>query len=343
MANDYKRLKDEANIDEVVDYLGLTKQGSASITKILCPIHEDHNPTMYYKKGWSSCYCPACAKSLSAPDLIMAYTGKNFKEACETLWEIEGRPDWYKPDEKVDKDKSFNTTPEEDELLEIVNNNYIKTIAYESPDKVQGGKFKIDYYCEGFDPAKKEVEYVTTPKLHDIPLPTGWVIPPSVYQDENFMFLEESKEYTFYAQNPNNLPLKVSFKLTANLKKGQEQSFSIDDENPEGKYTVYDVIRVTRRDFMDDEVYAEYVMNKAYEKLAILYTVLKEPEEFYETYLWDYSQKYEFFRTVSVEEAVRTFKETLTLTELKNQFYKIREVYKRAKGFLEKRNKLKVA
>ncbi len=339
MANDYKRLKDEALIDEVVDYLGITKQVSHNITKMLCPMHDDHNPTMYYKKGWNSCYCPACAKSLSAPDLIMAYTHKTFKEACEILWEIEGRPSWYKP-EKEEPDKSFNTTVEEDELLGIDNKNYIKTIAYEAPDKVRGGKIYINYLCEGFDPAEKTVEYVTTPKLYDIPLPIGWVIPPAVYEDEQYIFLEENKEYTVYATNPNNYPLKISFKIEANLKKGQEQTFSIDDNYPEGKYTIWNVHRISRKDFMDDETYAEYVENRAYEKLTHLYITLKNPEEYYETYLSILLENIEYFKNTPIDEAIRQLRQWYTIEDLKKEFYKIREVYRRAKGFLEKRSKL---
>lgn len=339
MANDIKRLKEEALIDEVVDYLGITKHNSHSITKMLCPIHDDHNPTMYYKKGWNSCYCPACAKSLSAPDLIMAYTGKTFTEACEILWEIEGKPEWYKP-EKEDKDKTFNTTTEEDDLLGINNTNYVKTIAYESPDKVRGGTFYIKYLCEGFDPAEKTVEYSTQAKLHDIPLPIGWTIPPAVYENEEYFFLEENKEYTIYATNPNNYPLKISFKITPNLKKGQEQTFSIDDKNPEGKYTVWNVHRINRNDFMDDISYAEYVENKAYEKLTYLYITLKDPDNYYETYLSIVLENIEYFKNTPVDEAIRQLKNWYPIEDLKKEFYKIREVYRRAKGFLEKRSKL---
>lgn len=336
MANDYKRLKEEANIDEVVNYLGLSKI-AGPITRILCPMHNDHSPTMYYKKGWHQTYCPACAKGMSAPDLISAYTGKSFKEACEVLWEIEGRPDWYKP-VKEDENKNFSTTPEEENLLGINNCNYIKYIAYESPDKVQGGKFNINYYCEGFEPASKEAEYYTQAKITDIPLPCGWSLPATAFEDENLIFLEENKEYTVYAYNPNSFPLKIVFKITPNLKKGQEQTFSL-DENGEEKYTVWNVVRIQRRDFMDDEVYAEYVSNLAYKKMELLNFVLVRPDEYFDTYLYMLSENNDFFKNMDPDEVINVFKKTVTLEDLKNEYYKIREVYRRAKGFLGRRLK----
>ena len=98
MSNNFARLKDEADIGEVVDYLGLhvTPMGSARF--ILCPnpAHDDTHPdNCYFKAGWNNVYCTVCHKAIQAIDLISYVTGVSYGTAADTLCEIEGRPDWY--------------------------------------------------------------------------------------------------------------------------------------------------------------------------------------------------------------------------------------------------------
>ena len=98
MSNNFSRLKDEADIGEVVDYLGLhvTPKGSARF--ILCPnpAHDDTHPdNCYFKAGWNNVYCTVCHKAIQAIDLISYVAGASYGTAADTLWEIEGRPDWY--------------------------------------------------------------------------------------------------------------------------------------------------------------------------------------------------------------------------------------------------------
>lgn len=119
--NDFRRLKDEADIESVVDYLGLetTRRGSAFF--ILCPIpvHEDHKATnCYFKAGWNNVYCKACGKATNAIDLIMYTLGCSYGEAADILWEIEGKPEWYYQKEKKQK-KYFSLKKEEAELIGI--------------------------------------------------------------------------------------------------------------------------------------------------------------------------------------------------------------------------------
>ena len=77
--NDITRLKEEADIGQVVDALGLQKWKKGSTFYILCPFpdHDDHHPNnCYYKDGWNNVYCKACCRAMKAIDLIMAVTNK---------------------------------------------------------------------------------------------------------------------------------------------------------------------------------------------------------------------------------------------------------------------------
>lgn len=101
--NDISRLKEEADIAMVVAYLGIPTYKRGSATFLLCPNpeHDDHKPTnCYYKDGWNNVYCRACGCSTNAINLIMQETGKDFSDAADLLWELEGRPEWYKQEKK---------------------------------------------------------------------------------------------------------------------------------------------------------------------------------------------------------------------------------------------------
>ena len=96
--NNYTRLKQEADIERVVHYLGMqvTRRGSASF--VLCPLpgHTDHHATnCYFKSGWNNLYCNTCGAAINAIDLIMYVNNVDYGKAADTLWELEGKPDWY--------------------------------------------------------------------------------------------------------------------------------------------------------------------------------------------------------------------------------------------------------
>lgn len=128
MANNFRRLKEEADIGAVVDYCGLevVKRGSANF--ILCP-QPDHkdtkNTNCYFKAGWNNVYCTACHKATNAIDLLMYSLGLTYGEAAEKLWEIEGCPDWYKDSNwknkssQIEKKVEFHLTRDEAYLLGI--------------------------------------------------------------------------------------------------------------------------------------------------------------------------------------------------------------------------------
>lgn len=128
MANDFDRLKKEANIDDVVDYLGIQKHIKGNTTFILCPLpaHNDkHATNCYYKTGWNNLYCETCGRSIKAIDFIMYENNCSYGEAADILWNIEGQPDWYhdntwkNPKKRAKQLKEFRVTGEEANIIGI--------------------------------------------------------------------------------------------------------------------------------------------------------------------------------------------------------------------------------
>lgn len=118
--NDIARLKEEADIEAVVSYLGIptVKKGNAYFIRCPQPGHDDKKPTnCYFKPGWSNVYCQACGSSTNAVDLIMYTKGCSYGEAADTLWEIEGRPSWYYKRDQRKKKALFSLTREEADLI----------------------------------------------------------------------------------------------------------------------------------------------------------------------------------------------------------------------------------
>lgn len=122
MANNFARLKEEADIGEVIDHLGIPVHRKGSARFILCPLpdHDDQHPTnCYFKPGWNSCYCSVCHKSIQAIDLIMYTTGLDYGHSADELWQLEGCPDWYYDRNYSQEKKRFSITPTEMKLLGI--------------------------------------------------------------------------------------------------------------------------------------------------------------------------------------------------------------------------------
>ena len=116
-----ERLKDEADIGDVVNYLGLEIKKMGSAYFILCPHpqHEDtHATNCYYKDGWNNVYCRACGHAINAIDLIIYERCCSFSEATEILWELEGRPLWYKCKPRQNM-MTFQLTRDEMKLIGI--------------------------------------------------------------------------------------------------------------------------------------------------------------------------------------------------------------------------------
>ncbi len=107
--NNINRLKDEANIQSVLDYFGISYKRSGSSYFLLCP-NPTHSDTKanncYFKEGWKNVLCQSCGASIKAIDLIMVYAHCDYGTACDILWEIQGRPDWYYAEQELDSNGS---------------------------------------------------------------------------------------------------------------------------------------------------------------------------------------------------------------------------------------------
>ena len=129
--NDFRRLKDEADMEVIVDYCGIEKGkriGSAQFVKCPNPDHDDMHPTnAYYRKGWNTIYCTTCNKNFGPIDVIMWSLNMNYGEAADLLWELEGRPDWYYAKRQAETERQFSVSISELELLgiQIPNTHYI--------------------------------------------------------------------------------------------------------------------------------------------------------------------------------------------------------------------------
>lgn len=137
--NNYTRLKQEANIGIVVNYLGMQVTRCGSAFFVLCPLpqHTDHHATnCYFKSGWNNLYCNTCGAAINAIDLIMYVKNVSYGEAADTLWELEGKPDWYYATRKkgIKTKPSFQLSRENAAFLGIHFPGYILT-PYEFSDR----------------------------------------------------------------------------------------------------------------------------------------------------------------------------------------------------------------
>lgn len=120
--NEYARLKEEADIARVVQYLGIevSKKGSAYFIHCPLPEHNDQHATnCYFREGWNNVYCTVCCKAVNAIDLIMLETGMDYGEAADLLWELEGRPDWYYGDWGKKSPVDFSLSREDAKMIGI--------------------------------------------------------------------------------------------------------------------------------------------------------------------------------------------------------------------------------
>lgn len=83
---DLDRLK-AISITEVARRLGCQLQRSGTVTKTICPWHEDERPslTLYERTNENHCHCFACGKGGSVIDFVMQQESWSFQEACQWL------------------------------------------------------------------------------------------------------------------------------------------------------------------------------------------------------------------------------------------------------------------
>jgi hypothetical protein len=120
MGNDFRRLKQEADIASVIDALGIpvSKKGSASFIHCPNPGHNDHHATnAFFYKVKNHVYCAVCGKRFYAIDIIMWQTGRNYGDAADYLWQLEGCPSWYRDKEWRTKKEHFAISTAEANLI----------------------------------------------------------------------------------------------------------------------------------------------------------------------------------------------------------------------------------
>ena len=83
---DLDRLK-AISITEVARRLGCQLQRSGTVSKTICPWHEDSHPslTLYERTGENHCHCFVCGKGGSVIDFVMQQESWSFQEACQWL------------------------------------------------------------------------------------------------------------------------------------------------------------------------------------------------------------------------------------------------------------------
>jgi DNA primase len=83
---DLERLK-AISIVEVARQLGHKVWPNGVNYKMVCPWHDDHNPSLglVTATGKNFCYCYTCGKGGSGIDLAMQAEGWSFQEACQWL------------------------------------------------------------------------------------------------------------------------------------------------------------------------------------------------------------------------------------------------------------------
>ena len=146
------RLKQEADIERVVDHLHLDTFPKGSAIFIHCPnpLHNDVHPTnCYFKSGWNNAICLGCGQRFNAIDLIMDVTGCDFGEAADELWEISGRPDWYRDNDRKGKKRKekkpeFSISGDECKIIGLKLPNKISIPKEQSYEKLTGYKDMID-------------------------------------------------------------------------------------------------------------------------------------------------------------------------------------------------------
>lgn len=100
---DHRRLIQESDIGQVVSSRGYRITYGGSYNFLYCPGHEKQyegthkaQRNCYFKKGQNYCYCKVCLRSWNAKEYLMEKEGLDFGEAYDILYELAGRPAWYK-------------------------------------------------------------------------------------------------------------------------------------------------------------------------------------------------------------------------------------------------------
>lgn len=142
---DIKRLAEDADVETVVDYLGLDTRRMGSKISILCPCHDDRHFGSCYltKKGF---YCFACHAKGSVFDLVKNVEHISFHDAIKVVAELCGGEDRYILKDTKSKDDKPHYFFEKD-VMELVDLTDVRVI--ETPENMFYRHELDDIY--GFD------------------------------------------------------------------------------------------------------------------------------------------------------------------------------------------------
>lgn len=102
--NNHKRLVAESRMTDVINYMGYRTTTKNRSIFLFCPEHElkykgDNTKSQENcetREGWNNCHCYVCKRSYSTKEYLELWEGISFGEAYDLLYEIMGKPEYYK-------------------------------------------------------------------------------------------------------------------------------------------------------------------------------------------------------------------------------------------------------
>jgi len=85
-----KEIKEKVRLTEVADFLGVEYRKEGEWYKMVCFMHDDHEPSLAWKEGDHTAYCFGCGKAADAIEFIKHFRACDYKEALKVLREIAG-------------------------------------------------------------------------------------------------------------------------------------------------------------------------------------------------------------------------------------------------------------
>lgn len=127
MANDHKRLIEESDMIQVLDYMGYKTVQKGVFTFLYCPVHErdlegTNHPlnNCFTKNGDNYCYCKRCAKGFNTKDYLIEKEQIDFGKAYDLLYTIMGEPSYYKTRGNKKTKKEKEVEEKESKLFNIL-------------------------------------------------------------------------------------------------------------------------------------------------------------------------------------------------------------------------------
>jgi DNA primase len=80
-----ERIKRDVSVERLVEAAGVQLKRLGKNLVGLCPMHEDHNPSLIVTPSTNLWHCPPCGVGGSAIDWVMKTNGVSFRHAVELL------------------------------------------------------------------------------------------------------------------------------------------------------------------------------------------------------------------------------------------------------------------